>query len=885
MRRALAWIAATAFAAGPVRTALCELSLAERIDAAVSAGQWSDVRRLVRGRIAEAEKAGERLAVARARHVAAVAEDQLGDPERALELLERAAADYAAAGAGAEDRAACADEAGRIAHSMGRFPLAEARLREAVQLRMDAGLTNAAAASRVHLAEALLKRGKTAEAGQEWARALADAGGDPAVRCLALRGLGVHAHTMGAWEEAVRLFGLARADADALGDDAPSVRASLDGQAGQVLLRMGRMAEAVVRLKAAEAWFSANAPGSAEHLAALNNLAAAQIEAGRLEAARDCLAGILTSNGAAGVPGEAPQSVALWLNLGVAEHRMHRLEDAGHSLMRAADRARRFLPEIHPLRSQIHLARAALARDTGRPDDAAHDAREASRLAIAWLRQVAGEEGEDRLLEFRRTLDPVSPVVAFAGRDAGAIAAAVLESQGAVLDLILARRRREAGAPATELPSILTDPPSVEGVTAAVPESTVLIHYVRWRDCGEGGVWNDAGRYGALILRRGLAAEWIDLGPAAAVDSRIFRIVIASQDAAAVGAESAGRASLAFQLEHLHRMIWEPLRDRIGDAERILIRPDGMLHFVPWAVLRERNGKESAWFCERYPLLEVIALPREGPRVQRRDPPVWRVLAVRGAPAAGVRDRLASAGGILPEPLVVTLGAMPPLSGVDREVEAIRQALPAAGMLDLPPAVEKAFGSGRPADVIHFAGHGFALEQPGPSGVPLMMAGLVMEDCADGLRARLNGRPAPADGDGILFASDAAALTFPSAPFVVLSGCQTGLGHWHPGDHLTGLRRAFLVAGASAVASTLWGISDAGAPEIVRVLYAGLARGEPPALALWNAQRDWLASPEARSLPESQRIALAGAWIVESSGWLPAEGILPRISGGAGTER
>lgn len=50
---------------------------------------------------------------------------------------------------------------------------------------------------------------------------------------------------------------------------------------------------------------------------------------------------------------------------------------------------------------------------------------------------------------------------------------------------------------------------------------------------------------------------------------------------------------------------------------------------------------------------------------------------------------------------------------------------------------------------------------------------------------------------------------------VVLSACQTGLGHDAKGEGVLGFSRAFIYAGASAVMVTLWRISDQSSPEFM----------------------------------------------------------------------
>jgi len=47
-----------------------------------------------------------------------------------------------------------------------------------------------------------------------------------------------------------------------------------------------------------------------------------------------------------------------------------------------------------------------------------------------------------------------------------------------------------------------------------------------------------------------------------------------------------------------------------------------------------------------------------------------------------------------------------------------------------------------------------------------------------------------------------------NAYLVVLSACQTGLGHLTTGDELVGLSRAFIYAGTPSVVSSLWVVND-----------------------------------------------------------------------------
>jgi CHAT domain-containing protein len=73
--------------------------------------------------------------------------------------------------------------------------------------------------------------------------------------------------------------------------------------------------------------------------------------------------------------------------------------------------------------------------------------------------------------------------------------------------------------------------------------------------------------------------------------------------------------------------------------------------------------------------------------------------------------------------------------------------------------------------------------------------------------------------DGILTAEEAAALDLRGTEWVVLSGCDTGLGDIKAGEGVLGLRRAFQEAGARTLIASLWPVDDTEARDWMGVLY------------------------------------------------------------------
>ncbi len=818
--------------------------LEEKIDAAMSAGKYAAARPLAELHVqSQSRKSLTSPELARAQQVLGSIEDRLGHHASALHWHQRAWSTYHAAHASEESLAACAEEAAMAAQSAQDPTRALHWQHQALTHRTKAipPSTARTAITRARLAELLLRASRLSEAAAAATTAQIEARTDPTALFLTERCLGVIAHTLGRWEEAIGYFQQARIAAAQLGAETPILQAALDGQIGQSLLRAERPTEADPYLTTAQATLSAHDPSSPEAIAALNNLAALWLTTNR---APEVAEKILNTLSAHPQLATASESMTLWLQLATAQLRLRQLPAAAAALTRA--RALPALPPIHPLRAQLALTTACLAAEQGDTSAAATAATQHATIAIAWLQQAAAEKDETRLLDFHRTIDPISPMVAFASADPEALAAVILASKGTVLHHIL-QKNHPTPPPA----------PTLAEVRRTLPPEAVLIDYIRWRPASAGGHWDPAGRYGALIIRPHPPATWIDLGPAPAIDKRLRRLIAAGRDTIARDAEAADRASLDYQCAQLWQLIWAPLLPALAGTSSVLIRPDAMLHFTPWSVLR---APSSQHFCTLYPRYEIIAFPR--PRPTQPPPHHWHILAVPEAPLPSSIATPQPHPPWLTPSLLQELRDMPALPGTLTELSAIKSSAPPHITVHTPPPIESSFHAPT-AGIIHFAGHGFARAIPAWAGGTTIQAGLVMRDCATSLRTLHS------SADGILLTTDAAALPLQHTTAVILSGCQTALGQWQAGEHMTGLRHAFLTAGAGSVASTLWDLNDTAAPEIVRKIYTHLAAGDPPTHAVAAAQRAWLQSATAAALTPGLRTALAGAWVVESTGWTP----------------
>ena len=300
----------------------------------------------------------------------------------------------------------------------------------------------------------------------------------------------------------------------------------------------------------------------------------------------------------------------------------------------------------------------------------------------------------------------------------------------------------------------------------------------------------------------------------------------------------------------LSKAVLQPLAAELGH-KRLLIVPDGALHYVPFAALADPAAGLKVpqplilnHEIDVLPSASVLAVLREHGK-KRRSPP--KLVAVLADPVFATADeRLAhrSSGNVPAAPASADRGLDD--DRLTRSVHDVGLAelprllytrLEAAEIVALAPA-EKVmkrldFAASRDAvlapelgqyRVIHLATHGLLnSEHPELSG---LVFSLVDEQ----------GKPR----NGFLSLEDIYNLDL-SARLVVLSACETGLGKEISGEGMIGLTRGFMHAGASSVMASLWRVSDAGTARLMRDFYAfHLRDGLAPAAALRRAQlRMW----------------------------------------------
>lgn len=261
-------------------------------------------------------------------------------------------------------------------------------------------------------------------------------------------------------------------------------------------------------------------------------------------------------------------------------------------------------------------------------------------------------------------------------------------------------------------------------------------------------------------------------------------------------------------------------------GKRLIVVPDGALHYVPFAALQVPSKAGTVFLVEEHEIgsLPSAAVLKEIRRVEAGRGQRPTSIAVLADPAYdGTQTEPRS---LLNE--VARGSGLKSLPWSLREAEDIKAVAQGRKILFAtgPEATRELVTSGRlqPYRALHFATHGILdSEHPEQSGLVLS-------------QRDARGKPI----EGFLSLQDLYALRL-QADLVVLSGCDTGLGRELRGEGLVGLTHGFLHAGASQVVASLWPVRDLASAELMRSFYRSMLRdGMRPAAALRAAQIEML---------------------------------------------
>lgn len=411
---------------------------------------------------------------------------------------------------------------------------------------------------------------------------------------------------------------------------------------------------------------------------------------------------------------------------------------------------------------------------------------------------------------------------------------------------------------------------------AHLPQESALAAFVK---IGASSDLRRAARYGVFVRAAGGAElDFIDLGPADEIDRRIerWRAELLAVD----GPWDEMEARLRVEGLHLRELLWNPVTRSAGATRRFLVVPDGSIFLLPLAALPGtadgtyliEEGYEVHYLVAERDLVarRGSAVPPESllvigsPDFDAADPErqvVRADLSSRPSFTERIRDTASELfRDFLRDPCLGERNPyflpLPQTRREAHEIESIfteshlrRKREPKVSKLVSAEATETAFKLEAPAhSVLHVATHGFFDLHCGEVTASRGLSDELID--APGERRVVPGlafaganrrRDVSDDDDGILTVPEIASLDLSAADWVVLSACETGIGRAAAGEGVSGLARAFRVAGAGTLILSLWSVEDQATREWMIELYrARFSNAESTASCLRTASLEIL---------------------------------------------
>lgn len=323
--------------------------------------------------------------------------------------------------------------------------------------------------------------------------------------------------------------------------------------------------------------------------------------------------------------------------------------------------------------------------------------------------------------------------------------------------------------------------------------------------------------YGAIVIPHRGAASWVPLGPADSIDPLVAGLLKRLDGGNRGMGVPSEPEDVVPTLRELNDRVWHPLERALpAEVRRIVLSPDGALHFMPWAALLDDKER---YLVERWQLEQVDS---------------GRDLLRRNTVTAD-KTLLALADGLSDLP------------SAREETKRIAAMATAKGwrttVLSGDDALETVLTRAPAPHIIHFATHGVQLDEKvgGPVGGhlehdPMYRGALLLGGAKRTMAAWKRGATLPVADDGILTAEEVAGLDLSQTWLTVLSACRTGTGDARIGEGIVGLRRGFALAGNQNLVYSLWSIDDEATAHFMEEFYRRLFETGDPARALNETQ-------------------------------------------------
>ncbi|MCA0238849.1 MAG: CHAT domain-containing protein [Bacteroidetes bacterium] len=272
----------------------------------------------------------------------------------------------------------------------------------------------------------------------------------------------------------------------------------------------------------------------------------------------------------------------------------------------------------------------------------------------------------------------------------------------------------------------------------------------------------------------------------------------------------------------LYNNLIAPVASRL--TEELIVVPDGLLNYLPFEVLLSRQP-EHVYRYHTFPYLLLSHQISYAPSAT-----IWQEM-VHKIPSPQHYSTLAAFAPFyegnpgqlvyMPELDTMRRQTFEPLPHSGEEVYSIEKIIGGEVFFRNAATVTR-FDSVAPRSrIIHLATHGKANDRSGDFSYMAFLGAIDTTQC------------------DLLLARDLYKMRL-QADLVTLSACETGAGEMRRGEGVISLARAFVMAGAKSIVTSLWAVNDASTRHLMVGFYTNLKKGMTKDKALASAKRQYI---------------------------------------------
>lgn len=373
--------------------------------------------------------------------------------------------------------------------------------------------------------------------------------------------------------------------------------------------------------------------------------------------------------------------------------------------------------------------------------------------------------------------------------------------------------------------SSIYEPDLIQKVMHALKPGEAAIEMIRFRtyDFSNGGKFTEQINYFAMILKGG--------------SNRVSIIPIRNGNELEGKAYQAYSNAILFEVEDRksYDVYWKDIADELSEVDRVYLSGDGVYHKININTLL--NPKTNQFVIDEMDV-RLITSTRDLLKNNSLLPTRGEILLV-GFPTYHLGAGISSANsnpikGTMATRAFTSIENLKPLPGTYSEVTTIESILNQTKwktrVLTGEDALEERIKELENTTILHIATHGY-FEETSPKDNPLFYSGLFLS----GASSKYQNQSGQGD-DGILTAYEAMQLNLNETQMVVLSACETGMGHIENGQGVYGLQRAFLIAGSNSVVMSFWKVNDQTTMDLMINFYQNLSTTKDKHVAFRNTQ-------------------------------------------------